>query len=142
MPNRKATARWEGTLTSGNGELSVESGAFKGRYSYGSRFENQPGTNPEELLGAAHAGCFSMALSLLIEKAGFTPKRVDTRADVTIEKIGDEFKISRITLNTTAEAPGMDDSTFQQQAQAAKKNCPVSRALQAVDIHLSAELVA
>ena len=142
MPKRKATARWEGTLTGGNGELSVESGAFKGRYSYGSRFENQPGTNPEELLGAAHAGCFSMALSLLIEKAGFTPKRIDTRADVTIEKVGDEFKISGITLNTTAEAPGMDESTFQQQAQAAKKNCPVSQALQAVDIRLSAELVA
>lgn len=142
MPKRKATARWEGTLTGGNGELSVESGAFKGRYSYGSRFENQPGTNPEELLGAAHAGCFSMALSLLIEKAGFTPKRIETRADVTIEKVGDEFKISGITLNTTAEAPGMDESTFQQQAQAAKKNCPVSQALQAVDIRLSAELVA
>lgn len=140
MPKRSAHARWEGTLQQGKGTLSLESGAFEGSYSFATRFEDAPGTNPEELIGAAHAGCFSMALSMLLEKAGHPPKDIETRADVTIEKVGDGFKITRIDLTTRAEVPGMDVDSFRQQANAAKEGCPVSQALAGTQISLSAEL--
>jgi osmotically inducible protein OsmC len=141
MPKRQATAQWEGTLAKGEGQLNVQSGAFDGRYSFGSRFENQPGTNPEELIGAAHAGCFSMALSLMIEKAGFTPRRIQTRATVNLEKVGDGFEITGIHLDTEAEVPDMNNSQFQEQAEAAKTGCPVSRALTGTKISLTARLL-
>ena len=140
MPKRSAHARWVGTLQQGKGTLSLESGAFEGSYSFATRFEDAPGTNPEELIGAAHAGCFSMALSMLLEKAGYPPKDIQTRADVTIEKVGDGFKITRIDLTTRAEVPGMDVDSFRQQANAAKEGCPVSQALAGTQISLSAEL--
>ncbi|WP_373500045.1 OsmC family protein [Desulfococcus sp.] len=140
MPKRSAHARWIGTLQQGKGTLSLESGAFEGSYSFATRFEDAPGTNPEELIGAAHAGCFSMALSMLLEKAGYPPKDIQTRADVTIEKVDDGFKITRIDLTTRAEVPGMDVDSFRQQANAAKEGCPVSQALAGTQISLSAEL--
>lgn len=141
MPNRHATALWEGTLTRGKGKLSVESGAIEGTYSAGSRFEDKPGTNPEELIGAAHAGCFSMALSGLIEKAGFKPQQIQTKATVSINKVGEGFRITGIHLDTEARVPDMDAGQFQQQAEAAKQNCPVSQALAGTQISLKAKLV-
>jgi osmotically inducible protein OsmC len=140
MPKRSAHARWEGTLQQGKGTVSLGSGAFEGSYSFATRFEDAPGTNPEELIGAAHAGCFSMALSMLLEKAGHPPRDIQTRADVTIEKVEDGFKITRIDLTTRAEVPGMDEAAFQEQANAAKEGCPVSQALAGTRISLSATL--
>jgi osmotically inducible protein OsmC len=140
MPKRSAHARWEGTLQQGKGTMSLGSGAYEGSYSFATRFEDAPGTNPEELIGAAHAGCFSMALSMLLEKAGHPPKEIETTADVTIDKVGDGFKITRIDLSTRADVPGMDAAAFQEQANAAKEGCPVSQALAGTQIHLSAEL--
>jgi osmotically inducible protein OsmC len=140
MPKRSAHARWEGTLQQGKGTVSLGSGAFEGSYSFATRFEEAPGTNPEELIGAAHAGCFSMALSMLLEKAGHPPRQIETRADVTIEKVDDGFKITRIDLTTRAEVPGMDEAAFQEQANAAKEGCPVSQALAGTRISLSATL--
>jgi osmotically inducible protein OsmC len=140
MPTRTAEALWEGTLAQGQGNMKVQSGAFEGAYSFGTRFEDKPGTNPEELIGAAHAGCFSMALSLLLEKAGHKPKQVHTRASVKLEKQAEGFAITGIHLETEAQVPGMDPETFAQQAEAAKKGCPVSRALAATEISLNATL--
>lgn len=141
MPVRKANARWEGSLKQGNGSMKLGSGAFEGAYSFGSRFEDAKGTNPEELIGAAHAGCFSMALSLMLGEAGHEPESVETRADVHIEKQESGFSITKIDLNTEARVPGMDESEFQKHAENAKENCPVSRALQAVTINLNARLL-
>jgi len=140
MPKRSAQARWEGGLQQGKGVMKLGSGAFEGAYSFKTRFEDAPGTNPEELIGAAHAGCFSMALSMLLEKAGHPPKEISTRADVTLEKDGDGFKIGRIALDTEADVPGIDAAEFERQAQAAKKGCPVSKALAATPIDLQAKL--
>src|SRR3954462_3563212 len=106
MPIRKAKAYWNGDLKSGNGQVSF-AGRFEQPYSFASRFENGAGSNPEELLGGALAGCFSMALSSNLTKAGFAPKRIQTDADVTIEKVGEGFKITRITLHTLADVPGL-----------------------------------
>src|SRR5213593_4365735 len=108
MPNRKAEAVWTGALREGRGEVSLGSGAFKGAYSFSSRFESGTGTNPEELIGAAHAGCFSMALAAGLGKAGFAPKRIHTVANVSLEKVGDGFKITRILLQTEADVPNID----------------------------------
>jgi len=141
MPKRTAQAKWEGTLKEGKGRLSVESGAFDGPYSFGTRFENKRGTNPEELIGAAHAGCFSMALSMLIEQAGHTPEQIHTRAEVTLEKVGDGFKITGIDLDTEAKVPRMEHGRFLELAEAAKKNCPVSQALTGTEIRLKTRLV-
>ena len=138
---RKAQAQWNGDLKAGKGEMSLGSGAFKGAYSFGTRFEGAPGTNPEELIGAAHAGCFSMALSASLGKAGFTPKSVRTNATVTLDKVGEGFQITRIDLDTEASIPGIDDAKFQEIAKGAKENCPVSKALAATPIHLKAKLV-
>jgi lipoyl-dependent peroxiredoxin len=139
---RKAQAQWNGDLKAGKGEMSLGSGAFKGAYSFGTRFEGAPGTNPEELIGAAHAGCFSMALSAALGKAGFTPKSVRTNATVTLDKVGEGFQITRIDLDTEASIPGIEDAKFQEIAKGAKENCPVSKALASTPIHLKAKLVA
>jgi osmotically inducible protein OsmC len=140
MAQRTANAAWDGDLKSGKGTMRLGSGAYEGAYSFSSRFEEGTGTNPEELIGAAHAGCFSMALSAGLGGAGFVPKSIRTEARVHLEKAADGFKISRIELQTEAEIPGIDDKTFQEQAQAAKTNCPVSKALAGVQIQLQARL--
>lgn len=140
MPVRKANAVWEGTIKEGQGRIALGSGAFEGRYSFGSRFEEASGTNPEELIGAAHAGCFSMALSGALSRAGHTPTRIATGAKVHIEKVGEGFKITRIELDNESEIPGLDDAAFQEFARKAKEGCPVSQALAGVDITLTARL--
>lgn len=141
MAAASATAVWEGSLRDGRGRMKLGSGAFEGNYSFKSRFENGTGTNPEELIGAAHAGCFSMALSAGLGKSGFTPTRIETSARVHLEKVGDAFRITRIDLKTEAAVPGIDAKTFQEQAATAKQGCPVSAALAAVTISLDARLV-
>jgi lipoyl-dependent peroxiredoxin len=140
MPARTATARWEGGLQQGKGTMRLGSGAFEGQYSFSSRFEEGTGTNPEELIGAAHAGCFSMALSAGLERSGHTANSIDTSARVHLERAESGFRISRIELTTTADVPGIDDAAFRDQAEAAKQNCPVSQALAGVDIQLDARL--
>ena len=141
MPKRTASARWDGSLQEGAGTMRMASGAYEGAYSFQSRFEEGDGTNPEELIAAAHAGCYSMALSGELGKAGITPESVETEATVHLDKVDDGFAIKRIDLQTRVSAPGVDDSTFQQAAEAAKKGCPVSLALAAVDsIELDAQL--
>jgi osmotically inducible protein OsmC len=141
MPVRKANAEWNGGLKDGNGTMALGSGAYQGPYSFGSRFEDAAGTNPEELIGAAHAGCFSMALTAGLGRAGFAPRRVATEAKVHLEKVGEGFQITRIDLVTQAEVPDIDDETFQQHADGAKENCPVSKALAGAEITLDAKLV-
>jgi len=140
MPVRKAEAVWEGTLMKGKGTMKFGSGAFEGAYTFKSRFADGTGTNPEELIGAAHAGCFSMALSMLLEQAGFPPERIETSAKVHIDKVGEGFKITEIDLETAGKVPGMDESAFIKQAEEAKKGCPVSQALAGVKINLKAAL--
>ncbi len=142
MAIRTANAVWEGNLKGGKGSMKLGSGAFDGAYSFSSRFEEGTGTNPEELIGAAHAGCFSMALSAGLGEAGFTPTRISTEAKVHLT-VGDAGPaISTIELKTEGEVPGMDEETFRQYAEAAKKGCPVSKALAGVEITLNASLVA
>jgi lipoyl-dependent peroxiredoxin len=140
MPTRSAQANWQGTLQQGKGSMKLDSGAFEGEYSFATRFEDSPGTNPEELIGAAHAGCFSMALSMLLEKAGHAPKEIQTRADVKLEKVGEGFKITRIALQTEADVPGIGADEFKRQAESAKEGCPVSQALAGTQIDLKAKL--
>jgi osmotically inducible protein OsmC len=142
MPVRRAEAVWEGTLKDGHGKIRLGSGAFGGTYSFGTRFESAPGTNPEELIGAAHAGCFSMALSAALSRNGFAPRRIATTADVALDKVGDGFKITSILLKTSAEVPGIDETKFREFAEGAKKGCPVSQALAGTDIRLEAALKA
>jgi osmotically inducible protein OsmC len=142
MVARTAAAEWNGSLADGSGFMKLGSGAFEGRYSFKSRFENEKGTNPEELIAAAHAGCFSMAFALMLGQAGFTPRRIHTSATVHIERAGEGFKITHIDLATEAEIPGIDDKQFQEQAQAAKQGCPVSQALAGTQITLKARLLA
>jgi osmotically inducible protein OsmC len=142
MPVRKAEARWEGRLRDGKGTMKFGSGAFEGRYSFASRFEEGTGTNPEELIGAAHAGCFSMAFSAMLEKAGHTPEWIETAAAVTVEKVGDGFSVTKSKLTTSASVPGIDEATFLKIAEEAKAGCPVSRALAGVEISLDAALAA
>ena len=141
MPTRRAEAKWEGNLAEGSGQLKLGSGAFDGPYSFKSRFEEcQSATNPEELIGAAHAGCFTMALTAQLTRAGQPPTRIHTTAQVKLEKVGDAFSITSIDLETEGEVPGIDDATFQKQAQDAKQNCPVSKALAGTQINLKATL--
>jgi osmotically inducible protein OsmC len=142
MPVRSASAVWNGSLKEGNGTMKMASGAYEGAYSFGSRFQEDPGTNPEELIAAAHAGCFSMALSAGLGKAGHEVTRVATTAKAHLEKVGDGFQITRIHLTTEAEVPGIEEAEFKEQAEGAKKNCPVSQALAGVEIVLDAKLVA
>jgi lipoyl-dependent peroxiredoxin len=141
MPTRTAEAKWEGNFKQGSGTLKLGSGAFEGPYSVQSRFEEGTGTNPEELIGAAHAGCFSMALSLILEKAGFKPRTIRTRAKVKIEQVGPGFAITGIELETEADVPKIDEETFRSQAENAKSNCPVSKALASTPISLKARLL-
>jgi lipoyl-dependent peroxiredoxin len=140
MPARTASAHWEGGLQQGKGSVRLGSGAFEGQYSFSSRFEEGTGTNPEELIGAAHAGCFSMALTAGLERAGYAPTSVDTTARVHLERAEGGFRIPRIDLDCTAQVPGIDEAAFAEQAETAKANCPVSQALAGVDIQLTARL--
>lgn len=141
MPVRQANAEWQGGLQDGQGRMKLGSGAFEGPFSFKSRMENGTGTNPEELIGAAHAGCFSMALSLELANAGHTPKRVQTRAEVNFDKEGDGFAIKSVALHTEGDVPGISEDDFQKIAAAAKEGCPVSKALAGTDITLDAKLV-
>lgn len=141
MVERTADAEWQGKLQDGKGHMKLGSGAFEGTYSFGSRFGDAKGSNPEELIAAAHAGCFSMALAAALGKAGFSPKRVHTTAKAVLENKDGGFAITRIELNTEAEVAGIDDTKFQQQAEAAKRDCPVSRALTGTNISLKARLL-
>ena len=141
MATRNGSAEWRGDLQGGSGELTVGDGVFRGQYSFKSRFEEGDGTNPEELIAAAHAGCFSMALSGELGRAGVTPESVETEATVHLDKVDGGFAIKRIDLQTRVTAPGVDESTFRDAADAAKKGCPVSQALAAVEtIELDAQL--
>jgi osmotically inducible protein OsmC len=137
---RTAEAEWRGGVRNGSGSVSLGSGAFEGHYSLGSRFEKEVGTNPEELLGAAHASCFAMAFSLLLAKAGYAPEVINTVAKVHIDQIGESFAITRIELVTEAKVPGLDATDFAVYAQIAKRDCPVSKALAGVEISLAAHL--
>src|SRR5438067_11579920 len=125
MPTRNAEAEWKGDLKEGQGTVKLGSGAYSGQYSFKSRFEQGTGTNPEELIAAAHAGCFSMALSAGLGKAGFKPDRVHTTAAVTLDKVGEGFGITLIKLRTEASIPNIDEKTFRQQVEAAKTGCPI-----------------
>ncbi len=141
MPTQKAEAEWTGNLQQGSGRIKLGSGAFEGPYSFKSRFEEgQHATNPEELIGGAHAGCFTMALSLLLTQKGHPPTRLHTAAAVKLEKVGDGFSITTIDLTLDGEVPGIDAATFQQYATEAKANCPVSKALAGTEIRLTATL--
>src|SRR6267142_6858044 len=136
---RKSEAKWKGNLVQGSGRLTVGSGAIDVPYSFKSRFEDgQSATNPEELLGAAHAGCFTMALAAQLSRERFTPTRIHTEAKVRLEKVGEAFSITRIDLETEAQVPSIDDATLQKHASDAKQNCPLSKALAATEIHLTA----
>ena len=140
MISRKADARWEGDLKQGKGNIKLGSGAFEGPYSFGTRFEAAPGTNPEELLGAAHAGCFTMALSHMLAGAGHVPTRVETTATVHLDKVGEAMTITGIDLRTVGRVPGLSAGEFQRWADDAKTNCIISRALSAVPMKLEAVL--
>ncbi|TVR66796.1 MAG: OsmC family peroxiredoxin [Gemmatimonadales bacterium] len=141
MPVRSASAQWKGSLAEGTGEVQSESGALSGRYSFPSRFETGEGTNPEELIAAAHSGCYSMALAHLLSEAGHTPETVSTTARVHLDQVEGGFAITGIELECEARVPGISQEAFQEQAEAAKGGCPVSKALSAVDIGLTARLV-
>lgn len=137
---KTASAVWQGDLKSGKGTISTQSGALKDNpYGFNTRFEDAPGTNPEELIGAAHAGCFSMALSMMLGQAGLTAERIETTAEVTLDKVGEGFSITAIALTLKAKVPGADEGQFQQIANQAKEGCPVSKVLNA-QISLSATL--
>ena len=139
MPIRKAHAQWEGNLMDGKG--TIKFGSFSGAYSFASRFENGEGTNPEELIGSAHAGCFSMALAHEIAQKGYTPKRISTDALVHLDKVGEGFSITSIELVTEADIPDIKEETFLKIAEGAKSNCPVSKALTGLKIQLKATLI-
>jgi osmotically inducible protein OsmC len=128
--NRKASAVWQGGLKDGRGTVSTESGVLSNAaYSFSTRFENEKGTNPEELVGAAHAGCFSMALSAQLAEVGLKPERIETGATVTLEKAGDGFAVTAVHLDVNANVPGADDGKFQEVAKKAKEGCPISKLL-------------
>ncbi len=137
MVIRDSSAVWEGNLVDGKGSMRLGSGAYEGAYTRASRFENGPGTNPEELIGAAHAGCFSMFLAAILSKAGHTVEQINTTARV---HLGDGPKITLIELSTTGVVPGIDEATFIEFAEQAKKGCPVSQALASVEMKLTASL--
>jgi osmotically inducible protein OsmC len=141
MAIRTGSAIWNGDLKAGKGSVKLGSGAFEGPYSFSSRFEDGAGTNPEELIGAAEAGCFSMALANNLAKAGTPAKRISTVATVKLEMVGGGPKITVIELDTEGDVPGIDNAKFQEQAEQTKKTCPVSVALSATEIKLKARLV-
>lgn len=137
---RYASAQWRGDLKQGNGDITTDSGVLsRTQYSFSTRFENGKGTNPEELIAAAHAGCYSMALSAILGQAGYTPERIDTKAAVSLEKTGDAFSITAVHLDVRAKVPGADKAAFDKAASDAKLNCPVSRVLKA-EISMEATL--
>ena len=138
MAIRTASAVWNGTLKEGKGRMKLGSGAFEGAFSFASRFEEGPGTNPEELVGAAHAGCFSMFLSALLTSAGYTPRQIRTSARV---HLGEGPRITLIELDTEAEVPRLDEKTFLDNVDKSKKNCPISLALTGPEIRVTARLV-
>lgn len=140
MPVRRAEAIWHGSFKDGHGHMQFGEGEFEVDYSAGSRFEEDPGGNPEQLLGAAHAGCFSMALASGLSKAGFPPGEIHTTAEVHLDKTEAGWTVTRIQLTTEAEVPGIKEAEYQELAQNAKQNCPVSRALGSVEIGLDARL--
>jgi osmotically inducible protein OsmC len=138
---KTASAVWQGDLKKGKGEISTESGALKNNpYGFNTRFEGQPGTNPEELIGAAHAGCFSMAFSMILGEAGLTPDRIDTTAEVTLDKQPDGFAITGVHLTMSAKIPGANQAQFEELANKAKAGCPISKVLNAT-ITLDAKLL-
>jgi lipoyl-dependent peroxiredoxin len=141
MPVRTAKATWEGTIQEGNGTVALGSGVFEGPYNFSSRFEDGAATNPEELLGAAHAGCFSMSLGAALGRAGHPAKSIKTTAKVHLNKGESGFSISKIELETEGNVPGIDEDSFVDFAEKAKSGCIVSRALSAVEIHLNATLI-
>jgi osmotically inducible protein OsmC len=141
MPTRHATAVWQGRLRDGDGTFTVESGAAGGDYSFGSRFEERGGSNPEELLAAAQASCYAMALAAALEQAGTPPTRVEARAACTVERVADAFAITRMLLTVSARVPGADRDTFKDVAEATKTGCPISKALLGnVELDLDATL--
>lgn len=140
MAVRTSEATWEGGLKDGKGKMKVGAGAYEGPFSFASRFESGAGTNPEELIAAAHAGCFSMALSAGLGKNGFSPRKVKTTAKAHLEKVGEGFKITKMELESDAEVPGIDEKKFNEIAEATKKGCPVSQALAGTEITLRARL--
>ena len=140
MPTRSSSAEWSGNLARGNGTMSLGSGAFEGSYSFASRFESGEGTNPEELIAAAHAGCFSMALAGELSQAGHEPDSVKTTAEVHLDKDDGGYSITRSDLTTEVKVDGLDGEEFQKHADEAKRNCPVSRALGAIEVGLEAKL--
>ncbi len=129
MPTRHSSAVWKGGLKTGKGQVSVGKGVFEGAYSFASRFEEGEGTNPEELLAAAHAGCLSMALAVGLEREGTPPERISTRASATLEKVGDAFRITKMRLEVRGKVPGVNAQAFQKAAEKAKDGCPISNAL-------------
>lgn len=141
MSVRKAEAVWEGDLPKGKGSMKLGSGAFEGQFSFASRFEEGTGTNPEELIGAAHAGCFSMFLSAVLSGDGHVPNRVETKAKVHLEQVDGAPWITKIHLDCEADVPGLDQATFMEKVEASKNGCPVSKALKGVDITVDAKLV-
>jgi osmotically inducible protein OsmC len=141
MPTRTSSAQWQGNLKDGSGSMSLGSGAYEGPFSFQSRFEDGSGTNPEELIAAAHAGCFSMAFSNMLSQAGFTPNSVKTSAAVHLGKVEGGFGITRIDLTTRGDVPNIDAAQFGKIAADAKAGCPVSKALAAIEITLDAQLV-
>ena len=141
MPTRNASAKWEGGLKGGKGTFNGESGAIGGQYNFGSRFENSTGSNPEELLAAAEAACFSMSLSGGLEKNGTPPTSVETKAACTVDKTDGGFTITTMKLDVTASVPNIDDAKFQEIANTALTGCPVSRAFKGnIDIQVNARL--
>lgn len=141
MAERKATAEWNGTLTEGGGQIALGSGLFEGAFSFATRMGDEPGTNPEELLGASLAGCYAMALNAALEKKGKPARSVKTEAKVYLGKDDSGFKINRIDLEARAEVDEIDDADFQTVAEDVKTSCPISKALAAVTINLTATLV-
>lgn len=139
MPTKKASAVWNGNLKSGKGTMKLGSGSYEGAYSFATRFEDKEGSNPEELIGAALSGCFSMAFSNELDKADFTPESVETEAEVTLDPSAGG--ITNIKLTTKGKVPDIDESKFQEIAKGAKEGCPVSKALKAVNIELDATLI-
>jgi lipoyl-dependent peroxiredoxin len=143
MPIRSSSARWQGTLTEGSGTIRTGKGGFEGNYSFKSRFEEGEGTNPEELIGAAHAGCFSMAFAKALSDAGFPPTSVETTASVHLDKTDAGMTVTRIDLDTVGVVPGVDQAEFAKLAEGAKANCPISRLLSpGAEITLNATLSA
>jgi lipoyl-dependent peroxiredoxin len=138
MAVRTASAVWNGTLKEGNGRMKLGSGTFEGDFSFASRFEEGSGTNPEELVGAAHAGCFSMFLSALLSNAGYTPTQIRTSAKV---HLGEGPRITLIELTTEAEVPNLDEKTFLENVEKSKKNCPISLAMTGPEVQVTAKLI-